>query len=396
MENNQKPISQIMSRTLCQVSTDQTAMEALMLMRDKSISSVLVVEDNAILGIITERDIVRAVNSRLDFQTMSCIELMQSPVLSVSPETPCLDAYQKMASRGIRHLGVTDEAGKVLGLASEGDLMRDFSIEYFMNFKDIGSVMSSEFCTLGEAALVTDAVRLMIERHQSCVVIIDEQRRPIGILTERDVVRLCSEHANSDSLMLREVMHAPVCTAKPRDLLHESVKSMAAKQIRRLVVVDHDGAVSGLLTHHEVVRGLKGSYAAFFKALADAKSGGQAQAKPQVDEKLILATLLRAKTGTAVLTADIDYRICYATPSVSDVLRLDPQKILGADLRETMQQAGWPDFPAIVVKAAVADGAQVFEATAGGMRAAMRVLLMRDAEDRACGFLVLVEQGMRQ
>ncbi len=396
MDNQQKSISQIMTRTLFQVATNQTATEALTLMRNKAVSSVLVVEDEAILGIITERDIVRAVHTNADFKAMSCVELMQSPVLSVSPDTTCLKAYQKMADRGIRHLGVTDESGKVLGLASEGDLMRDFSIEYYMKFKDVGSVMNPDVCMLSDTDLVADAVKLMIDKHQSCVTIVDDQKRPIGILTERDVVRLCSDQADSDRLVLREVMHAPVSTARPRDLLHEAVKSMAARHIRRLVVVDQAGAIIGLLTHHEIVRGLRGDYAAYFRALADVQADAQVQIKPQVDEKLILATMLRAQPGTAVLTTDMDYRICYATPSVAGVLQLDPAAIIGSDLRETLQLAGWPNTLSVVAEAVRSDGAQSFDAVIGGSKISLRVLLMRDAQDRSCGILVLVEPGSAQ
>lgn len=394
MDNQQKPISEIMTRTLCQVGTEQSAVDVLMLMRSKSVSSVLVVEHAAILGIITERDIVRAVHARSDFKAMNCVELMQSPVLSVSPDTPCVDAYHKMANRGIRHLGVTDPAGNVLGLASEGDLMRDFSIEYYMNFKDVGGVMNTGVCMLGETAIVADAVKLMIDRHQSCVVIVDAHKHPVGILTERDVVRLCSDHVQSERLVLAEVMHSPVSTARPKDLLHEAVKSMAAARIRRLVVVDSAGVVCGLLTHHEVVRGLKGDYAAYFKAISDMEARGQTQSKPQFNEKLILAAILRSQSGIAVLTADLDYRVCYVTPAMADILRVDAAGIPGSDLRETMTRAGWPDAPAVLVEAALTDGAQPFEATIDGIRTAMQVLLMHDTNDRPCGFLVLVQQDV--
>ena len=392
MDNQQKPISEIMTRTLCQVATDQTASEALKLMRSKSVSSVLVVEGTEILGIITERDIVRAVHTNANFNATNCAELMQSPVLSVSPETPCLDAYRRMADRGIRHLGVTDKDGKVLGLASEGDLMRDFSIEYYMNFKNVGSVMNANVCMLSGSATVADAVKLMIDEHQSCVVIVDAHKRPVGIVTERDVVRLSSEHIHSERLVLAEVMRSPVSTGKAFDLLHEAVKSMAAAHIRRLVIVDSADVVCGLLTHHEVVRGLKGDYAAYFKALAEMQSGEQAQSKPLVDEKLILETILRSQFGTAVLTADLDYRICYSTPNVAEVLRLNANEISGSDLRETMKQAGWADAHAVLIQAAMTDGARTFEAMIGGVKVSIRVLLMRDAQERPCGFLILLQQ----
>ena len=392
MDNQQKPISEIMSRILCQVGPEQTAIDALARMRSKSVSSVLVVDGTAIRGIITERDIVRAVHAGANLKAMDCVELMQSPVLSVGPETPCLDAYHKMADRGIRHLAVTDPGGTVLGLASEGDLMRDFGIEYYMNFKDVGSVMSTDVCMIGATAIVADAVKLMIDKHQSCVLIVDAQKRPLGVVTERDVVRLCGDHSHSELLVLADVMHTPVKTAKAGDLLHEAVKSMSAAHIRRLVVVDDAGVVTGLLTHHEIVRGLEGDYLEYFKAIADMQSRGPIPSEPQIDEKLVLATILRSKNGTAVLAADLDYRIGYATPTVAGLLRMNASDIVGLDLRDTLKLAGWPNVHDVIAEAAVADGSQAFEATLGGVKISMRVLLMRDAQDKVCGFLSLVQR----
>lgn len=385
-----------MTRSLCQVGPTQTAIDALARMRSKSVSSVLVVDNGFIRGIITERDIVRAVYNNANLKTMDCLEMMQSPVISVTPETLCLDAYQQMAGRGIRHLAVTDSAGKVLGLASEGDLMRDFGIEYYMNFKTVGSVMRREVCLLTETDLIADAVRLMIEKHQSCVLIVDANQRPIGVVTERDVVRLCGDHAHSERLVLGQVMNAPVRAAKPEDLLHEAVRSMAANHIRRLVVVNDEGVVCGLLTHHEIVHGLEMDYAQHFKALTDLQSRGAMNSKPVIDERLILATVLRSSSGTAVLAADLNFRIAYTTPAVVGVLGLDAKEVLGRDLRETLKQAGWPDADTVLCEAALSDGAQTFKALVGNIEVALRVFLMRDAYDSPCGFLVLAQRALTQ
>ena len=394
MNNKQKPISAIMTRTLCQVGPNQTAIDALARMRSKSVSSVLVIEDGAIRGIITERDIVRAVHNNGNLKTMGCSELMQSPVVSVGMATPCLEAYHQMAGRGIRHMAVTDEAGRVLGLASESDLLRDFGIEYYMNFKSVKGVMRTDVCLLGETAIVANAVQLMIEKHQSCVVIVDASARPIGILTERDVVRLCGDHMHVELLALGRVMQAPVKTVKSGDLLHEAVKIMEQARFRRLVVTDDAGVVSGLLTHHEIVRGLESDYSDYFKEFVDLQWRDLSRSSPLINEKLILATVLRSANGTAVLAADLDYRICYVTPAVTGLLGLDATHIVGQDLRETMKQSGWPDADAVLCEAVLTDGAKTFDAMIGANKIALRVFLMRDERDRPCGFLLLAQRSV--
>ena len=142
MSIGRKLIASVMTRNVCQVGPEQAALDALALMRGGPVSSVLVVADELILGIITERDIVRTLHGKGDLHALSCADLMHSPVITVGAATGCLDAYHLMAGQRIRHLAVTDEAGHVLGIVSEGDVMRNFGIEHYSKFKDVGSVMS--------------------------------------------------------------------------------------------------------------------------------------------------------------------------------------------------------------------------------------------------------------
>lgn len=396
MNKQQKPISEIMTRTLCEVGPNQTALDALTRMRSKSVSSVLVIENGAILGIITERDIVRAVHTHGNLRSMGCTDLMQAPVVSVRPDTPCLQAYHQMTDRGIRHLAVTDETDHVLGLVSEGDLLRDFGIEYYMNFKNIGGVMRTDVCLVNPTAIVADAVEMMIENHQSCVLIVDSMKRPIGVLTERDVVRLCSDHAQAELLVISEVMHSPVKTARSNGLLHEAVALMASAHIRRLVVVDDEEAICGVLTHHEIVRGLQNDYHDYFQELVEIQSRGLVRSAHPIDEKLILSTILGATSGTAVLASDLDHHIRHLNPAVTAMLGLDITDTIGLDLRETMKRCNWPDADVVLSESALSAGPQTFQITIKNVKIALRVFLMRDDQTRPCGYLVLAQRSVTQ
>lgn len=387
-----KPISEIMTRNMCQVGSEQTVIDALARMRSKSVSSVLVIDGSEIRGIITERDFVRALHTNVDFNTMSCAGLMQSPVISVPPQTTCLEVYHLMSRREIRHLAVTSIAGEVVGVASEGDLMRNFGFEYYMNFKSVRDVMSSRISVLRATDLVADAVELMIEKKQSCVFVVDGARHPIGVLTERDIVWLCGDHAQSDRLTLGDVMRSPVVTVTADDLLHEAVKSMAAARIRRLAVVDDDGAAIGLLTHHEIVREMEGDYTAHFNALAEFQSRVQIQFKPFIDEKLVLATLSRLAVDTAMLATDLSYAIGYITPGTTGLLGLGATNCVGMDVRQVFKSVGWEDVEDDIRESALTDGQQLIEKKINDFVFSMRVFLMRDSEDRSCGFLVRVQR----
>ena len=393
MSIRRKLISAVMTRDVCKVGVEHTAKGVLELMQQKNVSSVLVVEDDMILGIITERDIVRALHGNGNLRTQGCVDLMQSPVISVEGSTSCLDAYHLMAGRGVRHLAVTDATGHVLGIASEGDVMRNFGIEYYMKFKEVGGVMSTDFCKLPVSATVADALEQMMNRHQSCVVVVDAQGHPAGVLTERDVVRLCNDQAHPELLTLRETMRAPVITVKPRKRLHAAVKSMEEAHVRRLVVVDHDGVAGGLLTQHEIARGGEGDYTSYLKEIVELQARHLQQAALAVDEKLLLANILRSVTGTAVLASDLEYRISYATPSVVDVLGLRTADIGGTDIRETLRGLGWHTAEASLGEHAVAQGARHYKVATGSGNIDFQVSVLLDAEHQAQGYLVLAQSA---
>ncbi|MCW8086160.1 CBS domain-containing protein [Sabulicella glaciei] len=90
------------------------------------IGAVLVVErDNGVLGIVSERDIVRALASLGEGVTrMTAGQLMTRVLFTVSPRSTVTDALQLMTDRRIRHLPVLEENGSLCGLVSIGDLVK--------------------------------------------------------------------------------------------------------------------------------------------------------------------------------------------------------------------------------------------------------------------------------
>ena len=83
--------------------------------------SLLVMDGERLAGIITERDLLRAVALGADLTTATVDEAMTTEVFTVSPDMPLRDAAREMAVRWIRHLPVVD-GGQVLGVISMRDV----------------------------------------------------------------------------------------------------------------------------------------------------------------------------------------------------------------------------------------------------------------------------------
>jgi PAS domain S-box-containing protein len=91
---------------------------------------------------------------------------------------------------------------------------------------------------------------LLIEERSSCVLVV-ENNQPVGIFTERDVVRLSAQKRNLDNLAIRDVMAYPLVTLRESDFtdLFFAVNLLQHYNIRHLPVVDDQNQLVGLLTH---------------------------------------------------------------------------------------------------------------------------------------------------
>lgn len=394
MEMNKKPISELMTRAVCEVATDASAAQILELMQRKSVSSVLVVEDRLTLGIVTERDVVRNLNRSGGLKSLGCTDLMHAPVVTVVETDNCMDVYHLMGGLRIRHIAVTDGDGLLVGVVSESDILRNFGVEYYMRFKDVAGAMAGDVGLLPESATVADVVALMDERRYSCVFAIDELRRPLGVLTERDIVRLCHQHDGPEGLAMGVTMSKPVKSVKKEDLLHDAVKLMAEARIRRLAVVDADGSVCGVLTHHEVVNGLEGHYVAYLKDMIHSQEKALQSRQAVVNEKRVLENIMRSASGTAVICTDLAWRVNYCNPAVAAMSKLLALATPGQDLREALGRLGWPGCREILTPEALRDGRmhrEELQWTAGvdTLRIELQVSLLVDDRNQPQGYLLL-------
>jgi CBS domain-containing protein len=91
-------------------------------LRDKDISALVVLDGHRLVGIITERDIVRAVADRRDLADVTAGDYMTWEPATVALDTPLAEVARTMLAYGIRHLPVV-EAGDVLGMVSARDLL---------------------------------------------------------------------------------------------------------------------------------------------------------------------------------------------------------------------------------------------------------------------------------
>jgi CBS domain-containing protein len=128
-------------RDVVRIASDATVFDAVKLMVERNIGSLLVTDGDEITGIFTERDYLRriAVEGRRSRDTL-VRDVMSAPVVVVTPEATVEEGMAMMSERRIRHLPVVDAEGGVAGMVSIGDLVRHqsrqqtFQIQYLTDY----------------------------------------------------------------------------------------------------------------------------------------------------------------------------------------------------------------------------------------------------------------------
>lgn len=114
------------SQAVYTITPAATVLEAITLMADKGIGALVVTEGARVVGIISERDYARKVvlMERSSYDT-AVSDIMSSQVVHVGPEQSTEQCMTLMTERRLRHLPVLDEAQRLIGLVSIGDLVKD-------------------------------------------------------------------------------------------------------------------------------------------------------------------------------------------------------------------------------------------------------------------------------
>ena len=126
------------------------------------------------------------------------------------------------------------------------------------------------FALQGES--LVDVARRMRDEHVGSMVVVDKMdtRRPVGMLTDRDIVvgPVAQSADEVPSLTVGDVMTTPVLSAYESDSLDSALTKMELNGVRRLTVVDATGTVTGVLAVDDVIGHVTGELGKLVSLLA--------------------------------------------------------------------------------------------------------------------------------
>jgi CBS domain-containing protein len=184
-------VRDLMQSPVIVVQSVDTVAHARNLMLKERVSRLIVVEGDRPVGTLTRRDIIRSLrNYRMrqrDFDSIIVREVMRTPARTVNEEDSITDAAKKMVSGNVKGLPVVDGRGQLVGIVTKTDLTRYFSENFRGRFKvEEISQGKGGLPIIHSSHTVFRAMDLMEETSSDRVIVVDDTK-PIGIITETDL-----------------------------------------------------------------------------------------------------------------------------------------------------------------------------------------------------------------
>ncbi len=225
-------------------------------------SCVLVVDNEQLVGIVTERDVVRLSAEQLPLD-VTVTEVMARPVVTLreSAFTDLFLAINLIQQHHIRHLPIVDDSDRLVGLVTYESLRQTSRPIDLLRLRLVKEVMTREvICAAPEESMLAIA-KLMAHYRISSVIIAETRLKqdnclqvPVGILAERDIVQFQALGLNLESWTAAAMMSTPIFAVKPEDSLWMVHQIMEQHFISRIAVVGEEGEILGIITQTSLLQ----------------------------------------------------------------------------------------------------------------------------------------------
>lgn len=125
------------------------------------------------------------------------------------------------------------------------------SVSEIMSFREPFTITAFSSRTAKEVASI------ITEKRISSVIVIDKENRPLGIVTERDLVeRVCLTNLNANDVLVEDVMSSPLITIMAYDSVDTASRVMLSNKIKRLPVLEADNRIIGVISVTDITKHL--------------------------------------------------------------------------------------------------------------------------------------------
>jgi len=239
-------------------------MTALKMMRNNDKGVVIVIEDSRCNGIITERDVVRLLKEGVNLNE-EIVKYTSKNIISIEDGKSVTHALNIMIENNIRRLVVVDSKKRFKGVITQQDIIKFLEDDFYRSTIKLKHLIDYgkdiKFVEQGQS--LQRVVDMLFENKISSVPVL-EKEKPIGIITEKDIVRLITDGVSLNS-PVETFMSSPPITLNIEEPITKAVSLMNLKKIRRIIVIDNSGKAVNLITHRDLLNNLDSNYSDYIE-----------------------------------------------------------------------------------------------------------------------------------
>jgi CBS domain-containing protein len=306
-------VSEVMRREVATVRPDSPITEVIELLLDKDFTAVPVTDEQGkVVGMVSDNDLltrggmdvtlslkratdpefVRELHQSLEDPKRKVSEVMTREVVTTSPDAVLGRAAKLMVEKHLKRLPVVNQEGKLVGILGRLDILNTIVAVHLPEWHPeahpvgqqatVSDVMTPEVPTVHESATVEEIFELLVSSAHKRVVVVDDQRRVVGIIADSDLISRVSRESWPGVIELlraripiarisgearrhlqklraksvKELMTREVITVHEKMPVASALALSAEKRAKRLPVVDDDGKLLGIVGRTEMMRAL--------------------------------------------------------------------------------------------------------------------------------------------
>ena len=255
-------IEQAINRNPLVVKPDALLSDVINLMAMGKHSCALIMEQQ-LKGILTERDLVQLIASGIFVQQLPIKEVMTTNTITLRLDQ--IDDISSILSplryHQIHHLPIVDQNNQLVGVITPKMIQEILRPIDLLKIRKVGEVINRNVIHSTANISLLEITQLMTTNRVSCVVIAQtenpEELEPLGIITEQNIISFRAKGIDFTYTKVQEVMSSPVIVTQVNESLWTAHKLMQNHHLRRLVIVDENGYLVGLINQTNILQVLE-------------------------------------------------------------------------------------------------------------------------------------------
>lgn len=253
-------VRDLMHRGLLTCRQDAALGQVAVLLTQHHVHALVVVDrDRRPVGLISDFDLLAGEWLSADTESLTVMkkltagDLMSHPITSVDANVPLTEAATLMLENDISRLMVLED-GKPAGMIAGSDFVASIARSEKARRETVADVMSDAILVCRDQTPIISAARTMTQAGWRSVLVVDARGRPLGVVSEKDLIPLIKGGVKSDAVV-SQVMHT-MQTLDIRTSLREAADMMINKHHHRVVVVDRndpDAFPLGIVSSFDIV-----------------------------------------------------------------------------------------------------------------------------------------------